>query len=160
MEHLPIVAQYSRDDSPGFDQRSGVLFLGNFKNLANRDALDWLLNEIWPLVQRQRSDLTLFIAGHGCPTDLAGRGASIITLGNVPDLGETFRSRLALVAPIRVGTGINTKNLQALAHGLPVVTTSIGAEGLRLVDAQTALVAETPREFAANILNICSNAPL
>src|SRR5204862_7311427 len=72
----------------------------------------------------------------------------------------TFRSKLALIAPIRFGTGINTKNLQALAHGLPVVTTSIGAEGLQLIDNQHALIADSPNEFAANVVKICSNSEL
>jgi GT2 family glycosyltransferase/SAM-dependent methyltransferase/glycosyltransferase involved in cell wall biosynthesis len=159
MEHLPIVATIPDLKPTGFGERSGMLFLGNFENLANRDALQWMLDGIWPLVRKRLPDLTLYVAGNACPEDFrADQG--IVSLGKVASLASTFRSRIALAAPIRFGTGINTKNLQALAHGLPVITTSIGAEGLGLKNGQDALIADSTRGFADNISRICSEPHL
>src|SRR5882762_2133327 len=160
MGHLPIVAAGDSAPSPEFSARQGVLFLGNFENLANRDALDWLLQEIWPLVHCKLPQLTLYVAGNACPENLARKTQRIISLGKVPNLAATFRDKLALIAPIRFGTGINTKNLQALAHGLPVITTSIGAEGLQLSHQDTALLGDTPLALATSICRLCTDPQL
>jgi GT2 family glycosyltransferase/SAM-dependent methyltransferase/glycosyltransferase involved in cell wall biosynthesis len=160
MEHLPIVVTPESSAQREFSERSGVLFLGNFENLANREALHWFLAEIWAHVLAANPAMKLFVAGHACPADLPENHPGVVTLGKVASLADTFCDRVALVAPIRVGTGINTKNLQALAHGLPVITTSVGAEGLRLVNRENALIADSAKEFSDCILGLSVDAVL
>lgn len=157
MEHLPIVAPKA-PAGPGFSSREGVLFLGNFENLANRDALDWMLAEIWPLVRGKSSSLALYIAGHAAPQDIAQKHPGVIRLGHVPDLSALFARRLVFTAPIRFGTGINTKNLQAMSHGVPVVTTSVGAEGLQGHRHEPLAVADTPQAFASRLVQLSTDA--
>ena len=130
-EHLPTISE-AASAGPGFAERSGVLFLGNFENLANRDALAWLHENVWPLVRRAEPALNLYIAGNAAPEGLEKRYAGVNCIGKIPKLDAQFDLRRVFVAPIRYGTGIITKNMHALAQGLPVVTSMVGAEGLQL----------------------------
>lgn len=162
MELLPLVtpANACATESSSRSGRSGALFLGNFENPANRDALAWFTREVWPLVRKRLPELELRVAGNACPQEIADARRRITVLGKVADLSEIFAAALVFVSPIRIGTGINTKILQAMAHGLPIVTTSVGAEGLQLVDGRQALLADTPLTFAEAILHVCSQPDL
>ena len=156
MEYLPVVAQEAIPQA-GFEKREGVLFLGNFENLANRDALDWMLQKVWPQVRKNRPNLNLYVAGHGAPEGVEKDHAGVIQVGHAADLAALFEKRLVFAAPVRFGTGINTKNLQALSRGVPVVTTLVGAEGLGLRHEEHALIADSPQDFAKCILRLVSD---
>ena len=162
MELLPLVAPHDRKTSLAANppERAGALFLGNFDNPANRDALDWFIGEIWPIVRKRLPDLQLHVAGNACPPEIADLSNGILVLGKVAGLADVFARALLFVSPIRVGTGVNTKNLQALAHGLPLVTTSVGAEGLRIEDGCHALLADTPLSFTEAIFRLCTQPGL
>lgn len=146
--HLSTIAE-SGTPGGGFGERDGLLFLGNFENLANRDGVRWLLGEVWPHVRRELPGVRLYIAGSGGGGDLVAGHAGVEFLGKVDELATAFAPRRVFVSPIRFGTGIITKNMLSLAHGLPVVTTRVGAEGMQLVDGEHALIADAPRPFAA-----------
>jgi O-antigen biosynthesis protein len=152
-EHLPTIAE-AGSPGAGFSTREGVLFLGNFENLANRDALRWLLEEIWPLVRKQDPQIKLYVAGNAATPDLIPKTSGITLLGKLGDLSPAFAARRVFIGPIRYGTGIITKNMIALAHGLPVVTTAVGAEGLQLVHRSHALITDSAKDFAASILQL------
>jgi GT2 family glycosyltransferase/glycosyltransferase involved in cell wall biosynthesis/2-polyprenyl-3-methyl-5-hydroxy-6-metoxy-1,4-benzoquinol methylase len=158
-EHLPTISE-AASAGPGFAERSGVLFLGNFDNLANQDALAWLLENVWPLVRRAEPALNLYIAGNAAPEGLDKRYAGVNCIGKIPKLDEQFDLRRVFVAPIRYGTGIITKNMHALAHGLPVVTTAVGAEGLQLQNETHGMIADDPADFAAAIVRLHREAAL
>jgi len=158
-EEFPIVAE-AQPAAAGFGERDGFLFLGNFENLANHDALRWLLDEVWPLVRKREPEAKLYIAGHHAPKEMETLHPGIVCLGHVDDLAPLFAARRVFASPIRFGTGIITKNLQSLAHGLPLVTTEIGAEGLQLEHGVHALVAATPHDFASALLSCYRDAGL
>lgn len=159
-ENLPIIAALP-ETARETGERDGVLFLGNFENPANRDALEWLLKEIWPRVHQIQPHLRLYIAGHAAPDDIIDdEKKSVSVLGHLPSLEEAFSKRLIFAGAIRFGTGINTKNLQALAHGLPIVTTTVGAEGLQLAHEKQALIADDPKTFADHILRLAADGEL
>ncbi len=152
-ECLPIVAQ-DAEPGPGFRERKDVLFLGNFENPANVDALEWFLGKVWPLVRKGESRLKLYVAGHAASRSVESSARGVVCLGGVADLGPLLAARRIFAAPIRFGTGINTKNVMALAERLPLVTTGVGAEGLQLTHGVNALIAESPKDFAAGILRL------
>ncbi|MGH9741313.1 MAG: glycosyltransferase, partial [Candidatus Acidiferrum sp.] len=158
-ELLPMVAE-TAETKAGYEERDGVLFFGNFENLANVDALQWMLGSIWPLVIEQEPGLTLFVAGNAMPKELEQGNRNVKGIGRVEELGPTFAARRVFAAPIRYGTGINTKNLQAMAHGLPIVTTSVGAEGIGLENGVHALIADSAQDFAASLLRLYRHASL
>lgn len=158
-ELLPMQVDLA-EPGPAFAERSGILFLGNFENLANRDALAWFLDSIWPLVLQQDPALQLLVVGNATPVDLQEQHRNIQCIGRVDDLAPLLARARVFAAPIRYGTGINTKNLQALAHGLPLVTTTIGAEGLQLLHGVDSLIADTPQSFADALLRLHRDADL
>jgi glycosyltransferase involved in cell wall biosynthesis len=75
-------------------------------------------------------------------------------MGYVPDIDPLFQSVRVFVAPLRFGAGTKGKIGDALAYGLPVVTTSIGAEGFALTTGDTAIIADEPQAFAASVLQV------
>ncbi|MGA9798834.1 MAG: glycosyltransferase [Terriglobales bacterium] len=154
---MPMVAELGKEKA-GFMARSGFLFLGNFSNAANRDGAEWMLREVWPRVHAQLPEATLSLAGSNC---LPGFGAGcdgVRSIGHVKDLPALFAQHRVFVAPIRFGTGIKTKNLSALGFGLPLVTTTIGAEGMNLSHDNQALIADSVEEFAAAMIQAYTDA--
>ncbi|MGC9962924.1 MAG: glycosyltransferase [Acidimicrobiales bacterium] len=160
LEELPdlsvhVVPNIHRDEAAGqpFGRRQGLLFVGSFPHDPNRDAAHWLVEEILPLVHETLPDVPTYIVGSH-PTDdiwaLAGHGVRV--LGWVPDLGDLYERARLFVAPLRYGAGMKGKVGESLAHGLPVVTTRIGAEGMGLVDETDVLVADGAADFAAAVV--------
>jgi len=158
-ELLPMQVDLAEPGRP-WAQRSDILFLGNFENLANRDALAWFLDSVWPLVLHENPALKLLVVGNATPSELPAKYRNVQCVGRVDDLAPLLAQARVFAAPIRYGTGINTKNLQAMAHGLPLVTTTIGAEGIQLRNGVDGLIADTPRSFADALLRIYRDAGL
>lgn len=146
IELLPMTAEVG-EPGPGFEPRRGFAFLGNFENLANRDGMRWFLDEVWPRIRRRLPDAQLHLSGHGIPEEYGTR-RGVVLVGHVPDVARALSGHRVFVSPIRFGTGIKTKNLSAMGSGLPMVTTTIGAEGMNLVDGLHACIADGPEEFA------------
>jgi O-antigen biosynthesis protein len=144
---MPMIASTGPTGLP-FRERTDVLFLANFDNPANRDAIDWMLAEIWPQIHQLMPHAKLALVGNNLPPKLGVNVAGVRRLGYLADLSEIFSTCRLAASPVRFGTGIKTKNLLALAHGLPLVTTTVGADGLNLTDGSTALIADSPQQFS------------
>jgi GT2 family glycosyltransferase/glycosyltransferase involved in cell wall biosynthesis len=157
IEILPMVAE-GTPSGVDFAGRADVLFLGNFQNPANLEGLKWLLQDIWPRVIDSLPDAKLHLAGHDVREGLAGN--RVATLGYVKDLDAVFAPHRVFVAPVRYCTGVQTKVLQALARGLPVVTTPAAAQGLDLQHEKEVLVATSPEEFAEQVKRAYTDEPL
>lgn len=144
------------------DGRSGLLFVGGFWHAPNADAVLWFVNEIWPLILKERPDMIFRVVGSNPPERiLALRGqAGIEVLGYVPDLTDLFAHSRMSVAPLSYGAGVKGKIGQSMAYGLPVVTTSIGAEGMALEHGKHLLIADAPEEFAAAVLRLARDDDL
>jgi glycosyl transferase family 1 len=144
---MPMIATIGSEGGT-FPERSGMLFLATFDNPANRDASDWMLAEIWPRIRAQIPTAALALVGNNLPADLGAEEKGVLRVGYVADLDPVFAKCRVALSPVRFGTGIKTKNLSALAHGVPLVTTTVGADGMALRHNETALIADTPQEFA------------
>ena len=151
VSQMPMVADAAAE-GPGFAARSNLLFVGNFENLANRDGVEWMIKKVWPFVRRQLPDVELSLVGHNLPAEISRKHEGIRPIGHVAELEPVMAQHRVFASPVRFGTGIKTKNLAALTHGLPLVTTTVGAEGMRLTSGENALIADTPEEFAAAIV--------
>jgi hypothetical protein len=132
---MPMIATVGSEGGT-FPERSGVLFLANSDNPANRDASDWMLAA------------ELALVGNNLPAGLGATEKRVLRAGYVTDLDPIFVKCRVAFSPVRFGSGIKTKNLSALAHGVPLVTTTVGANGMALRDNEAALIADTPQEFA------------
>lgn len=133
-----------------------ILFIGTMGYLPNRDAMRYFCREILPIIRARRPGCRLTIVGSGGfehLSDLAKPGVVKIT-GRVADpLPFYARARLAIV-PLRSGGGSRLKILEAMALGRPVVSTSLGSEGLELEDGKELLTADEPLAFAEHVLRL------
>jgi hypothetical protein len=155
-EVLPNLFEKPPHASPGPGARDGLLFVGGFWHKPNGDAVHWFVDRIWPLIRREAPDLVLRIAGANADNALLALGAlpGIEVLGFVPDLTPLYDRHRVFIAPLRYGAGMKGKVGQSLMHGLPVVATPIGAEGMGLHDGVHLLVAEQEEDFAAQVLRL------
>ncbi len=150
-------AAFAPSGAPG-PARADVLFVGHFGHPPNVDAATFLVREVLPRVGRP---LRVRIVGHAptpAVTALAGPGVEVV--GPVADVRPELAAARIVVAPVRFGTGMRGKVLEALAAARPVVTTTLGAEGLGATSGRHLLVADDAPAFAAALRHICDDAAL
>lgn len=136
-----------------FKERAHLLFLGNLAHRPNADAVHHLMRDIFPLVKKSLPGVKLYIVGDNVTPEIAAYAApDVEVLGYVPDVEPLFRSCRLMVVPLRYGAGIKGKLGESLAYGLPVVTTTIGAEGFGIKDGVEALIADEPQAFASAVV--------
>ncbi|OBI72372.1 glycosyltransferase family 4 protein [Mycobacterium sp. E740] len=144
----PIVREYR--GAPEF------LFLGQLSLTHNEDGLRFFLSDIWPLVLAARPDARLTIVGRDARAGLiasARRHAdSVDLLGYVPELTTVLSRTAALVNPLRFGSGVKLKMIEALSGGVPIVSTSIGADGVTAGAEHGVVLGDTPSDFARAML--------
>lgn len=148
---MPMIAEIA-PEGPTYEEREGLIFLANFDNLANCDAATWFLREIWPTVRTALPEVEFALVGNNLPKDAQFDGPGVVRVGYAADLAPEFGKRRVAISPVRFGTGIKTKNLLALAHAVPLVTTTVGADGMNLKDGESALIADTAGEFAKAVV--------
>ena len=135
------------------------MFSGVLDYPPNADAATYLLSTIAPLIRKEIPDLEVVIAGRNPSADLialARTSERVSVTGGVPDLRPYLEGAAAFVAPLRFASGMQNKILEAMAMELPVVTTPVAADGLRVegAEAPPVLVADDPREIASHIAAI------
>jgi glycosyltransferase involved in cell wall biosynthesis len=132
-----------------------VAFLGHMGYAPNIDAVEFFAREVLPLIHEQRPEATFDVIGPGASAALTERlGTRVHFTGFVDDLAAAFALHDVFVAPVRVGSGTRLKILDAMARGIPVVTTKVGAEGLSLIHGEHAWFAESPSEIAGAVVRI------
>ncbi len=126
------------------------LFVGHFRHDPNLDGLSWFVHDIWPLVRMRHPDATVGVIGSYPSAAVHALGAhpGVEVRGYVPDLSLDLDRAAVAIAPLRFGAGMKGKVTDAMAAGLPVVTTSVGAQGLDVVDGRHAMIADTADDFA------------
>jgi GT2 family glycosyltransferase/glycosyltransferase involved in cell wall biosynthesis len=149
------------EHTQAIDQRHHLLFVGGFQHLPNVDAVLWFVTEVWPIVHAAAPEMRVQIVGSQMPAKLQNLDVpGVEMLGFVQDLDDLLsRSRIS-IAPLRYGAGVKGKINQAMAHGLPVVATFMAVEGMNLLHEEHVLVADTPQDFAREILRLYSDETL
>jgi glycosyltransferase involved in cell wall biosynthesis len=144
-----------------YEQRSDLLFVGNMAHSPNADAVHYFMREIYPRIHQALPDVKVKIIGDDPAGELRGYNSPQVSiLGYVPVI-ESFleRSRI-FVAPLRFGAGIKGKIGEAMSYGLPVVTTSIGAEGFGLTHGVDVMIADGPSAFADAVVQLYASKEL
>ena len=139
-----------------------LLFTGTMNYFPNADAAIYFCNEIFPRIREQHPQAEFYIVGNH-PSDPVKRLEAqdgVVVTGYVPDVRPYFEKASVFVAPLRAGSGIQTKNLEAMAMGVPVVTTPVGAMGLEADVGKELLVADTPTTFAENVVHLLNDEHL
>lgn len=141
-----------------------ILTLGTLHYPPNADGIRWFIQEVFPRIRREEPQVNLVIVGKNPPRDFihfaAENPQNVKVTGYVPDLKPYLEDAALLVIPVRAGSGMRVRILEALAEGMPIVTTTIGLEGIEAVPGEDLLVADTPTDFAEAVLNLLQNTAL
>jgi glycosyltransferase involved in cell wall biosynthesis len=154
---LPL---YFFDDEPpqeeGPGTREGIVFVAGFGHGPNVDAAKWLVREIMPIVWERFPDVHLSLVGSNPSNEVrALAGDKVTVTGYVSDeeLLRIYRKARVAVVPLRVGAGMKGKVVEALHHGVPLVTTTVGAQGLQGLSGIAPVSDDTP-ELATRVISL------
>ena len=136
-----------------------LLFVGAIGNEPNLEGLNWFLQNVWPSVIKDLPNLRLAVAGSICNAGFVSSISSpgIFKLGFVEDLVEVYSQSRVVIVPLFSGSGVKIKLVEAMAHSKPVISTSIGAEGLNLDPKKDFLLAEDVLEWNLSIRKLISS---
>ena len=152
-------------DAPQFGPDGGIIvFTGVMDSPANTDGIDFLMNDIWPILARARPQARALIVGRNPQKSLIAavqeRNLPWTVTGSVDDIRPYVAQGHVSVIPLRVGSGTRIKAFEAMAMGRPVVATRVGIEGLDVDPGTHFLAADTGPDFAAAILRLLEDAGL
>jgi len=148
----------SRKEIPG-----RILFLGALNRPQNIESVRYFLEKVWPAVRKRVPESEFRVVGGGLPKDLEremSEDPRIVVTGFVENIEEEYKSASVFVAPILTGGGVIVKILDALAAGVPVVTTPYGNEGIRAGEAKEILVGINPESFTTNVISLLEHPRL
>jgi len=141
-----------------------IFTMGTLHYPPNADGIRWFANEVFPLILEKMPDVTLTIVGKNPPADFIQMAKenpdAVKVTGYVPDLTPYFESASMLVVPVRAGGGIRVRILEAFARAMPVVTTTVGLEGIVARPGIDVLVEDDEVSFAKAVLDLLSNEEL
>lgn len=141
------------------DSNQTILFVGSMDYHANIDAVTWFSRTAWPEIVRNHPNLHFTIVGRDpAPEVHALTSDRIHVAGTVDDVRSFYASAIAAVVPLRSGSGTRLKILEAMAAGVPVVSTRMGAEGIEAEDDVHLLLADSGPEIAAAVRRVASSA--
>jgi glycosyltransferase involved in cell wall biosynthesis len=151
IEVVPTIHQLRAAGKP-FQERQGLLFIGNLAHRPNDDAVLFFMREVYPRLRERLPNVRLDIIGDNPSAAIKAYDSEEVRVrGYVPEVEPYLRDRRVFIAPLRFGAGIKGKVGEAMAHGIPVVTTSIGAEGFGLTHGLDVMIGDDPASFAAAI---------
>jgi polysaccharide biosynthesis protein PslH len=132
-----------------------LLYVGTMSYFPNADAAEYFLDEIAPLIAQRVGRARTLIVGANPPARLKSRASPTITVtGEVADVAPYYGHSSVFVVPLRAGGGTRQKVLEAMRYGIPVVSTTLGCEGLDVRDGDSVLLADTPEDFADKVAQV------
>lgn len=141
-----------------FEDRKELLFIGGFDHTPNVDAVNYLYEEIMPLLWKSMPEISITVIGSNPPPSILELNSEKFKIvGYVKDVSPYFLNSRIFVAPLRYGAGIKGKIGQSLEYGLPLVTTNIGAEGFDFGENKNLIVGNTTQQIVNNIIKIYQN---
>ncbi|MBM7609065.1 GT2 family glycosyltransferase/ubiquinone/menaquinone biosynthesis C-methylase UbiE/predicted nuclease with TOPRIM domain [Lysinibacillus composti] len=139
--------------------KEGLLFVGGFGHKPNIDAVLWFVSSVFPKIVEEKPDMKFYIVGSNPPNEISSLASkNIIVTGFVTDeeLDLLYKKSKLVVVPLRYGAGVKGKVIEAMYNQVPIVTTSVGAEGI--IDSENILmIADTESEFANQVINLYDN---
>ena len=155
---VPFLIDTSKVESHLLPRPFKAYHLAAMDWLPNEEALRWAIEKVWPLLRTGAPGLEFWAAGRHMPADLQQlAGGNLHVEGEVADAAEFLRDKAILAVPLRAGSGIRVKILEAMAAGKVVVSTRIGMQGIEVTNGVEALLADTPADFAAAVISLYQN---
>jgi glycosyltransferase involved in cell wall biosynthesis len=140
---------------PDFSKSFQFIFCGSLDYAPNQLGLCWFLQSVWPVMVKKYPQIVLMIVGRGNPgstlSALLQNQPSIHFIGEVDDTIPYYRKAQCSIVPLLHGSGTRLKILEAMSLGIPVISTAVGAEGIRYSNGENIIIAETANEFSAAI---------
>lgn len=140
-----------------------LAFFGKLDYIPNVDAIRYLVSAIVPRLKRLGIPIEIHLIGHGATSEIEALAAAepmLRLIGRVEDISPVLQEATAVIVPLRMGGGTRLKILEALSLGKAVISTTIGAEGLDLVDGRDLLIADTAEQFAHQVERVLTDADL
>ncbi|HKQ52305.1 MAG TPA: glycosyltransferase [Pyrinomonadaceae bacterium] len=155
-----VDTEYFRPRGTEILEPHNLVFTGSMDWLPNEDAIRYFTKEVMPLVRQSVPDVTLTVVGRNpfpSLVELSRHDPSVVVTGRVEDVRPYMERAAAYVVPIRIGGGTRLKIYEAMAMEKPIVSTTVGAEGLPVVDGRELLLADTPEAFAAAVVRVITD---
>lgn len=139
-----------------------VVFVGNYPHYPNTDAVLYFHQEIWPRIKALIPEIKFYVVGQAPPPEIQNlsQDKAIIVTGRVDDVRPYLRKSRVFICPVRLGGGFRGKILEAMAIGRPIVSTSLGAEGIPAVNRENIILADHPEEFTQGIFDLMTDETL
>lgn len=150
----------NKDDLQFESTEESLLFVGTLSWEANIEGIEWFIKNVWKELRREFINLRLYIVGKNPPerlTKYSQLDKNIIFTGFVDDLEAYYKRCRVFVSPIRFGSGIKIKNINAMYRGIPLVTTSVGIEGINGEDGKHFYIADDEKLFKEKISILLKN---
>ncbi|HKK89631.1 MAG TPA: glycosyltransferase family 4 protein [Saprospiraceae bacterium] len=129
-------------------QQTSMAFLGSMDWEPNKEGVNWFLHEVWPELKKEAASAEFFLAGRNMPAKYYGMNdPGLVVLGEVDCPREYLRDKSAVVIPLLSGSGMRIKAIEAMELCVPLVSSSIGIEGIPANNGEHLLIADTPREM-------------
>jgi len=144
-----VSAKKQKIDNPS---PCNILFIGS-ANQSNIDAINFFIKDVFPRIKLMVPKATLLVAGNVCRV-LHNNTDGIVNLGEIANLETTYNMSDIVINPIRFGTGLKIKNIEALGYSKPLVTTTVGATGMESGVEQAFLVADNAQDFSDAVIKI------
>jgi glycosyltransferase involved in cell wall biosynthesis len=134
-----------------YPKEEAILYTGQYELISNVDAVEWFVATCWPILKARRPGLKFYVVGPGGKEafpSLPEKYPAIMVTGHVEDVRPFLQRAMLYVCPVRQGSGLRFKLFEAMASGLPVVTTTLGAEGIPLQNGDNCFMADKPEIMA------------
>jgi O-antigen biosynthesis protein len=137
-----------------------LVFIGGFKWEPNIDGIQWFVKEIWGSIRSRIPEAVITVIGSNPTEEILelGKTLGVNVVGYVPDTNPYLKRAAISIAPLRYGGGMKGKVNEAMSIGLPVVTTSVGAQGLNAISGKHLLIADEPLEFAEAVISLLESS--
>ncbi len=155
-----VDTEYFARTEEGPPQLHGMVFTGSLDWIPNEDAVRYCIEEILPRIRQAVPDATLTVVGRSPSPALIALGQrqpGVIVTGRVDDVRPYMERAALYVVPLRIGGGTRLKIFEAMAMGLPVISTRVGAEGLPVTDGRDIVLADSPAQFASAAVRLLTD---
>lgn len=159
VSHVPtgVDTDFFRPSGENVRNPRELVFTGSMDWMPNADAIHWFAQEILPRIRTRIPDVSLTVVGRNPPAsvrELSDTGVGVTVTGSVPDVRPYLERAAVFVVPIRIGGGTRLKIFEAMGMELPVVSTTVGAEGLPVRPGVDILIADEPQAFADAVVGL------
>lgn len=144
------------------EAEESIVFVGNYLHYPNADAVLYFHREIWPRLKTLLPKIKFYVVGQAPPAEIQrlAQDEEIVVTGWVEDVRPYLKKGRVFICPVNLGGGFRGKILEAMAMGRPVVSTSLGAEGIPIQDGENVIIGDDPERFAQGIVELMKKEAL